>query len=799
MLISLNWIRDFIELPADVDVNNLAQRLTLTTAEVEDVRRIAVAARGLRVARVQSKTAVRGEQPLWRVELGLGRDGTCSTVTAAPELRIGANVVYAPPGSHVAAFGDIVETKIAGVGSSGMIPPGSALGIPMLPREAMFARSSVPPGEAVAPEIFDDWLIEIDNKSITHRPDLWGHYGFAREIAAIFKLPLKQYPVVEAAELFRDGLPEVPIDIKDPNACRRYCGIVLAGVPTEPAPLWMQFRLGRIGMRPISALVDLTNYVMADLGQPMHAFDGAAVDRIEVAWARDGESLRTLDGAERRLYGTTLAIQSHGKSIALAGVMGGLDTEVTDKTKSLLLESASFDPAAIRKTATRLGLRTDASARFEKSLDPANAQTAIQRFVYLARGIYPDLALESRLSDAYPNPRQEICVSVDPHNVARMLGRAVTAEEAERHLRPLGFAMRTGGDRWEVCVPTYRATGDVSIEADVIEEIARYVGYNSIEPAMPRVAMRRFEINAIHELERKTLDHFTTAQRFCEIQGYLWYDADWLRRLGATSGDCLELANPAADGLHLLRRTLIPGMLSAVTKNRFHFPAFSLIEVGGVFESDGNGNEFRHVGLVSAVRDKNAEVQVLERLKGAVEGWGWHCFGRAVEFAQAMTDPSRPWEHPRRAAEVRFDGRAIGKVSVVQPALRRTMDEHLVAWAVAWCEIRLTGLADLPQLTERLGTIPAYPLVNMDFSFLVPASARFAAVVQRLQSFTHPLLKEIRYQGSYEGKSIVKGKRSITVRTVCGDDTRTLVEDDLSAFRAEFESHLLRTGYEIRG
>ncbi len=799
MLVSLNWIRDFVDLPADLDPSELAERFTRTAAEVEGVEPIKIGARGLIVARIEDVTELPGTRNLRHVVLNVGDGKTVETVTAAPVLHVGANVVYAPAGSSIAALGEIGETKVADHTSCGMILPGDALGIAMAANEAIFPDGTCTAGEELPSDLFEDWVIEIDNKSLTNRPDLWGLYGIAREIAAIRKLPLKPYPVAPLEELSGEGLPDVPIEITDPEACRRYSALVVEGVPAQPSPLWMQLRLGHVGMRPISGLVDLTNYIMADLGQPMHAFDAAKVARIEVAWAEDGEKFCTLDGMERALTNRELMIQCEGRSIALAGVMGGLETEVSDSTTSLLLESANFDPATIRRTATRLGLRTDASARFEKSLDPTNTELSIRRFIELARGMYPDLEIKSRLSDGYPSPSEPTSVMVKPQHVARAIGRQVPADEATQLLAPLGFTLADQGELWQIGVPSYRATNDISIEADVIEELARYVGYDTIAPKLPKVSMRRFEPNSLHELEQRTLEYFTTGQRFNEIQGYLWYDSAWLGQLGADPGQCVELRNPAAEGLHQMRQRLLPGLLAAVAKNRFHFPAFSIIELGSVFEpASPKDREYRHVGLISARRGKRSETELYDRLKGAIEGWAWQRFAQQVVFARVEADPARPWEHPRRTAEVSIDGTALGRVSVVDLPLRRVMDEHLSAWGIAWAELRLDGLDTVRQRAEKLGTIPEYPLVGMDFSFLVPAATEYAEVSKRLASFAHPLLKYTRYVGSYAGESIGSSVRSLTFRTVVGDDTRTLVEDDAVAFRKEFERHLADCGYEVR-
>ncbi len=798
MLISLNWIRDFVDLPDDVDVRALAEKFTRTTAEVEKVERIEVGAKNLIAARVLSVEEIPGTPNMRLAKLDLG-DKTIQTVTIAPVLPVGWNVVYAPPGASINALGEIGTAQVAGHESVGMILPGDGIGVAMAVKEAIFIAPDIQPGQSLPAKWFDDWLIEVDNKSITHRPDLWGHYGIAREIAAIMKLPLKPYPVTPLEELTQVSGAAVEIEIADPSACRRYSGIVVQGVPTQPAPLWLQLRLGHVGLRPISGLVDLTNYIMADLGQPMHAFDADKVERIEVDWATDGEKFRTLDGMERDLDDRTLMIKCRGGDIAIAGVMGGLETEVSESTASLLLESANFEPSTIRKTATRLGLRTDASARFEKSLDPTYTALAIQRFIELARPIYPTLTLASKFSDCYPQPLPSITVGVSPAHVLRTVGRSVTAEEASSLLTPLEFTLEEKGDSWHFGVPSFRATNDVSIEADVIEEIARCIGYDTIKPMMPRVSIQRFAPHKLHDLENRTLRFFSTQAGFAEIQRYLWYDGEWIDRLGYDPGSCVELRNPAADGLHRLRHTLMPGMLAAVAKNRFYFSAFSIMEIGTTFTpGKPEDRQQRHLGLVIARRGKKIENELFANLKGAIEAWSWQMFTRRPRFTATKARPGCAWDHAHRTAALSIGGVDVGRASVVDLSLRQRIDEHLGAWGIAWAELCLDGIAELAPEAEPLGRIPDHPRVELDYSLLVPAEVRFADVVTRLEAFDHSLLKQIRYVGSYEGESVGAGQRSLTLKTIIGDDNRTLVDDDTNTFRSAFEKHLTDSGFDIR-
>lgn len=797
MLISLNWIRDFVDLPP-VSAADLADRFTLTCAEVEDVHAVEIAARGLICGRVTSVQPLPGDRPMWIVTLDVGRSRSVETVTTASNLRPDVRVVYAAAGASVKGLGAISDSTVAGRRSAGLIPPGDALGIPLAAREALFLPPSVEPGAALDPSLFEDWVIEIDNHSLTHRPDLWGHYGVAREIAAMFDRPLKPYPAVPLSELADGTRPELAIRIADPDACPRYSGLLMRGVESQPAPLWMQLRLGHVGMRPIDGLVDLTNYIMAELGQPMHAFDGDKVDRIEVAAARAGDRFTTLDGVERTLPEGALMILSGGRPVALAGIMGGAATEVSPDTRAVLLESANFHPHVIRKTANLLSHRTDASTRFEKSLDPNHTVLAIQRFVYLARREYPKFQLASRLGDAYPKPLPAIRVRLNPADVRRYMEHPVSREDIGRILRSLQFGVSDDGDGLLVDVPSFRATRDIALEVDLIEEVARCVGFNNIVPAFPEVTVRALDPNPLQRLERAAL-RYLVHLGMTEVYAYLWYQAAWCDKLGYAPGPCLTLRNPAAAGLERLRQSLMPGLLHAADLNRHHLDTFRLVELGSAFPAvNGDHRECRRVGLLWGDRGKTLEDQRLAELKGLLETWSCQCVALPAAFHPADADPRRPWEQPHKIAAVQVGCRPVGRVGAVPLPLRRRIDEHLAAWSFVWAEIDLEPLAEAAPPLERPAPIPSFPEVDLDFSVLVDAHRRYVEIVKELGGFEHPLLRRISFVDSYEGASIPAGQRALTFRVRIADPGRTLVDADLSAFRAAVEVFLQARGMRLR-
>ncbi len=803
MLISVNWLRDFVDLPEDLDPLDLGERFTIRCAEVEGVEPIEVAAQGLIAAGILEVSPIPDTPNLHLVKLDVGHGKTVETVSQAPSLQAGQSVIYAPPGARVAALGEIKDTTVADKKSTGMILPGDALGIALAIKEAVFLDPDCPhgkPGSALPPEWFDDWVIEVDNKSITHRPDLWGHYGIAREVAAIFAAPLKEYPVTPADELTSVDKPELPIHIEDPEMCPRYTGLVMRNLESKPAPLWMQLRLGHVGLRPIDCMVDLTNYIMLELGQPMHAFDGDSVDRIEVALAKPDSKFTTLDGMERTLPENALMILSNNKPVALAGIMGGSETEISPQTQSVLLESANFAPAVIRRCATSLGHRTDASARFEKSLDPAHTILGVQRFVYLASGVWPGMEFASKLSDCYPVAPESVTVEIDPEFVGRYMGQPVARTLIQELLTPLGFVVEVCGDKLKIGVPSYRATKDIAIEADIIEEIARCIGYDNIEPVLPEMTVRSFKPNAMHELEQDTLRLWALGLGFSEIHGYLWYDDDWCKKLAFDPGDCVELRNPVAANMANMRQTLMPGMLAAMEKNRHHMAEFKLIELGTVFGSTkAPETQTRRFAVMIARRQKNIGDQLLAELKGSVEIWSQQVLGRKAAFGVIKTDSAFPWHQTQKLAAMKIGDQECGTVGVVPLSLRRAMDEHLAPWSAAWAEIDFDGLAGVEAPVLAMQDIPAYPEKDLDFTGIVAAERKYEDVQTQITSFEHPLLLRLNYVTSFEGKSLGESKRSLTFRARIGSDGRTLVDGDLTTFRQAFEKHLANCGLELRG
>ncbi|HHO49627.1 MAG TPA: phenylalanine--tRNA ligase subunit beta, partial [Deltaproteobacteria bacterium] len=459
MKISIQWLRDYVELPEGETPEQIAHDLTMSTVEVERIDDLSLALRGIVAARVRTCVPHPGAEKLQIVTCELGDAGERVVVCGGTNVAEGMMVALGLPGAVVTGRDGrpltLAPTEIRGVASAGMICSAGELGLSeLLPSAADkhiidLQGWEASPGQPLAEVLgYDDVVLEIDNKSLTNRPDLWSHHGIARELAALYDRPLAEVPAVPPPK----GPGALSVQIEAPQHCYRYTATRIEGVSVAPSPPWMRSRLARIGIRPINNLVDLTNYVMVALGQPSHAFDARDVEHgIVVRHARAGESLTLLDTSSHALTGDTLVIAEAERPVALAGVMGG-DRGVRDDTTALLLELASFEPVGVRRTARRFGLRTESSSRFEKGVDTARVDLALGAMLALLPQICPGARATAHL-DAFPTPPQPVSVSVGLDYIRRRLGEDLPDDQIRGLLDRLGFEPKLDGDRLAVLVP----------------------------------------------------------------------------------------------------------------------------------------------------------------------------------------------------------------------------------------------------------------------------------------------------------------------------------------------------------
>ncbi|MBI2453735.1 phenylalanine--tRNA ligase subunit beta [Candidatus Peregrinibacteria bacterium] len=599
MKISLNWIKEFVDIPKTYGARQLAELLTLRTCEVEAYEDEALKFSNMIVGKAIRIRPHPNADKLRLVDTDAG-GRTIQIVCGGQNLAEGMLVAVALPGALVRWHGEgdlieLKETKIRGETSVGMICAEEEIGLPSLtPPEGITimnvschlesdAAARKAPGTPLAEALgLGDIIFEIDNKSLTHRPDLWGHYGMAREFSAFLGKKLKDFAVKNPA--VKKG-PRVEVAFEKSDIAKRFCSSIITGITIRESPPWMQKRLRAVGVRPVNNIVDITNYVMLELGHPLHAFDRQAVggDRLEIRFAEHGERFVTLDHKTRELDPADALVTNGKEVLALAGVMGGLRSEVTPQTSEIILEVACWNPVMIRKTAQRHALRSDAAQRFEKSLDPEVTGIAFHRARQLIREICSGAKEAGPVTDWYPEQPKTVRLSVDPARVQKKAGSKIPEQEMMVHLKALQFEVKKNGKKLAVTVPTFRATKDIAIEDDLVEEIVRMHGYEKIAPVLPVLPARPPRENRERALKNRIRQLFSLGMGFTESLQYSFYGVSEIQKALLPREPHITIQNPLTNDQTHLRISLIPNMLKAAANNLHADEKVKIYEIGRTY------------------------------------------------------------------------------------------------------------------------------------------------------------------------------------------------------------------------
>jgi len=597
MLISCNKLKSHIKNSNDIDFFNIWNTFTIRTAEVEDVKVVGNSFDGVVVAEIKECEDHPDSDHLHVLKVDCGESELVQVVCGAPNVRVGLKTAYVKVGGHIDGM-EIKSRPLRGIMSSGMCCSGRELAISDNHDGIMDLPYEWENGHDVKDYLpIEDIIVEIDNKSLTNRPDLWGHYGIAREICAITNHELLPLDIEEV----KNDKEDLDIKINDSDLCYRYCGLKIDNINNNKTPLDIQIFLYYVGMRSISLLVDLTNYLMLELGQPMHAFDSRVVKNIEVGLANEGDTYTTLDGVERKLTDDMLMIKNGDKYFGVAGVMGGLDSEILDDTSSVFLESATFNAGSIRRTAVKLGIRTEASARYEKSLDPNMTDLALMRLTYLLREENPDMVIASNLTDVYPKKLTNKEIILDKKTLAIYMGIILNDEQVVNILESLGFKVTILEDAYNVLVPTNRATKDISIKEDLIEEIARIYGLENIKPTPLKLELSTKEHENVFTEEYNVKKLLADKYDMNEVHSYIWYDTNLLKDLNINK-DNVKLLGKETN--NVLRDDMSLSLLNIVKENFKNYNNFKIFEIGTIIKNSQNN---RVLSIILANEEKSLE------------------------------------------------------------------------------------------------------------------------------------------------------------------------------------------------
>ncbi len=796
MKFSENWLRSHVPTAASRD--ELSAVLTAIGLEVEEVAVLGAGLEQVVVARIVSAERHPEADRLQVCQVDAGQGEHLQIVCGAPNARPGLVAPLALVGAQIGEL-KIRPARLRGVESNGMLCSAKELGLDSDASGLFELPDDAPVGQALVEYLgLPDASIEI--KLTPNRADCFSIRGIAFDVAAATRSDVVPF----AAEAVpAQGSRELSIALDAGADAPSYLGRVIEGVDaTARTPLWMAERLRRSGVRPVSLLVDITQYVMLELGQPMHAYDlGTLQGRIGVRRSRAGETLKLLDGRDAALDDSFLVVTDADRPVGLAGLMGGFDSRVTDATTDIFLEAAHFAPAAIMGRGRKLGLHTDAGHRFERGVDPALPRAAIEHATALVlelAGGTPSPVTEARAAQAEAGVVQPVTIALRRARIARVLGISIEDAEIERILRALGMQVAGDAEGWQVTAPSRRF--DIAIEEDLIEELARIHGYEQIPTTLPGGAAR-VAMPSETRLDELSVRRQLLARELQETINFAFVDAQLLQHWQLTEG-LVPLANPLSAELAVMRPALLPGLTATLGRNVARQAGrVRLFEIGRAFTAQaGEGSpaplETQRVAAVvcgdaEAVQwDVPARKVDFHDLKGDLESLA-AASGAVLELRPSQ----RPFGHPARSADVYRDEVLIGWIGQIHPRLARAMDIDVDVYGLE-LDLALLAARELPRATE----LSRFPAVRRDLAVLAPAAVAWADLSATVRLAAGPLLRELVLFDRYVGQGVDPGFKSLAMGLILQDKSRTLTDRDVDAVVTEVVAAIEREHHaRIRG
>lgn len=804
MKVSLNWIKKYVDLPKDITNEQIMRDLTIRTVEVEDMVNTGDKFKDIVVGKIIEVNPHPDADLLKVCLVDIGEGEYKQIVCGGENLYPNELVVISKPGAMVYWHGEgdlveIKETKMRGVSSYGMICGAtevylSELFPPKNEKEIVdLTGLDVKPGENISDALnLGDTILEIDNKSLSNRPDLWGHYGIARELSVIYNVPLKELEINKP-----DGLPEYKVSIEEKDKCKRYAAVKIEGVNTKESPSWMKTLITNAGMRPINAIVDITNYVMMAVGQPTHAFDSTHVEgeKIIVRNARENEKLLLLDNNELDLTTDDLVICDESSPLALAGIRGGKKDSILPETTSVVLEVANFSAGTIRKTGKRFAEKTDASIRYEKGIDTQRVDLGISLALKLFKEIFPDskvVAFKDEYLEATPNN----VIDVTKKFLDDRLGKAISNEEITRILTGLGYEVSFDNETYHVVVPTFRSTGDVTLKDDVMGDIARLLGYDSFEKKPLTINFEHAVLQNDVLLERRLKEYLSYRCGFNEIITYPWIDEKYIDAAGLDKSKMVMLATPPSPEQAYLRASLVPGLLEAISKNLRYFDEFRIYEMTEVFEkgeyhesSEDETLPIHKNYLSGAIVKKDAKSAFYE-IKGVIESMSSYVHMESLSFRPCE---SSSYLDKNAKLDIYLGDTLVGSLGLL--SVKTMADSKIKRTNVGIFEINVSKLIPYPSRTNEFKHLPEIPLVEKDLSVLVDEDVSWEKISKMIRN----KVSEYSFVEEYRGEQVPTGKKSVTFKVKLGDGKSTLTSDDINHKLEEITITLNRTcGATIR-
>ena len=787
MKVSLNWVKKYVDLPDYITTKQIATDLTLRTVEVEGYENTEEKFHDIIVGKILEVNEHPNADKLRVCKVDIGDGEPKQIVCGGSNLYTNEMVVVCKPGAEVYWHGEselmkIKDSKVRGVDSYGMICGAEEVYLenifPAKDEDEIVDLAGIDcyPGQSIT-EIIDmkDVVLEIDNKSLTNRPDLWGHYGIARELSAIYDVDLKPIEKVK----IDSNLPKYDVVIEDTTKCQRYVAVEIDNVYEKRSPLWMQSAIIKGGMRPINAIVDITNYVMMAVGQPLHAFDKTHVDgnKIIVRNARDGEELLLLDNNTIELTTDDLVISDSKDAMALAGIRGGKKDSILPETTGVVLEVANFTAKTIRKTGKRFDEKTDASIRYEKNLDTQRVEEGLNLALDLFKEIFPESKIVA-FNDVYPVKTKNEKINVSEEFLDTRLGKKIDRETITRVLTRLGYEVNYKNGIYTVVVPTYRSTGDVSLKDDVMGDIARLLSFESFEAQPLTICFDHAILQNKVLLETRIKEYLSSRCGFYEIFTYPWINEKYIDAASLNKEDSIKLATPPSPEEAYLRSSLVPGMLEAISKNLRYFDSFKMFEMTQVFikgeyhESSEDETLPIHKKLLTGSIVGSNPKEIFYELKGVIENISRYTHMKELNFTTECEKPS--WADINAYLAIKLDNEIVGYMGLL--SVKTMNDAKIKRTNVAIFELDSDMFIPLESRTNKFKHIPVLPSVEKDLSLIVDENITWADMTKYIRSKA----SDIKFIEEYRGNQIPEGKKSIMLRVTFDSGDTTLTSEEIN-------------------
>lgn len=787
MKVSLNWVKKYVDLPENITTKQMATDLTLRTVEVEGYENTEDKFHDIIVGKILEVNEHPNADKLRVCKVDIGEVEPKQIVCGGSNLYPNEMVVVCKPGAEVYWHGEgelmkIKDSKVRGVDSYGMICGAEEVYLenifPAKDEDEIVDLAGIEcyPGQSIT-EIIDmkDVVLEIDNKSLTNRPDLWGHYGIARELSAIYDVDLKPIEKIK----IDSKLPKYDVVIEDTTKCQRYVAVEMDNVYEKRSPLWMQSAIIKGGMRPINAIVDITNYVMMAVGQPLHAFDKTHVDgnKIIVRNAREGEELLLLDNNTIELTTDDLVISDSKDAMALAGIRGGKKDSILPETTGVVLEVANFTAKTIRKTGKRFDEKTDASIRYEKNIDTQRVEEGLNLALALFKEIFPESKIVA-FNDVYPVETKNEKINVSEEFLDTRLGKKIDRETITRVLTRLGYEVNYKNGIYTVVVPTYRSTGDVSLKDDVMGDIARLLSFESFEAQPLTISFDHAVLQNKVLLETRIKEYLSNRCGFYEIFTYPWINEKYINAASINKEDSIKLATPPSPEEAYLRSSLVPSMLEAISKNLRYFDSFKMFEMAQVFikgeyhESSEDETLPIHKKLLTGSIVGSNPKEIFYELKGVIEKISGYTHMKELTFTTECEKPS--WADINTYLAIKLDNDIVGYMGLL--SVKTMNDAKIKRTNVAIFELDSDMFIPLESRTNKFKHIPVLPSVEKDLSLIVDENITWAEMTKYIRSKA----SDIKFIEEYRGNQIPNGKKSIMLRVTFDSGDTTLTSEEIN-------------------